>query len=74
LHVAFPFRGRDAMVMFEIKLNGVVEVVGQNILTAGDEGKGKQKALTEADLGRILEITEDIGIWLEFVKRRLGEA
>jgi len=74
LQVAFPLRGRDAMVAFEIKLNGVVEVVGQNILKAGDEGKGKQRLLTVADLGKILEITEDIGIWLEFVKRRLGEA
>ena len=74
LQVAFPFRGRDALVAFEIKLNGVVEVVGQNILheKAGDENEGKQKALTEADLGKMLEITEDIGIWLEFVKRRLG--
>lgn len=76
LHIAFPFRGRDAFVAFEIKLNGVVEVVGQTILDgkAGDEGTDQQKALTETDLGRILEITEDIGIWLEFVKRRLGEA
>jgi Mediator of RNA polymerase II transcription subunit 1 len=73
LQVAFPFRGRDALVEFEIKLNGVVEVVGQNILLdkAEDEGKGKHKALTVIDLGRILEITEDIGIWLEFVKGRL---
>jgi len=73
LQVAFQFRGRDALVEFAIKLNGVVEVIGQNILNqkTGDEGKGKQKALTVADLGKILEITEDIGIWVEFVKRRL---
>jgi hypothetical protein len=52
----------------------VVEVIGQNILDqkkTGDEGKAKQKTLTVADLGKILEITEDIGIWVEFVKRRL---
>jgi hypothetical protein len=76
LQVAFPFKGRDALVEFEIKLNGVAEVVGQNLLNgkAGDEGKGKQKALNAADLGKILEITEDIGIWVEFVKARLEQA
>jgi len=73
LEVAFPFGKRSALVHFEIKLNGVVEVVGQNILDeeGEDEGKGKQKGLTVADLGKMLEITEDIGIWIEFVKRRL---
>ncbi len=74
LQVAFQFKGRDALVEFAIKLNGVVEVIGQNILDqkkTDDEGKAKQKTLTIADLGKILEITEDIGIWVEFVKRRL---
>jgi hypothetical protein len=73
LTIAFSFKNRDAQVIFEIKLNGVVKVVGQNILDekAGDEGKGKQKALSVADLGKMLEITEDIGVWVEFVKRRL---
>jgi hypothetical protein len=73
LTVAFSFKHRDAQVIFEIKLNGVVEVVGQNILDekAVDEDKGKQKTLRVSDLGKILEITEDIGIWVEYVTRRL---
>jgi hypothetical protein len=73
LRVGFRLKGREAHVLFEIKLNGVVEVVGQNIVNAkaGNEGKGFQKALTVADLGKMLEISEDIGIWLEFVKGRL---
>jgi len=76
LRVGFQLRGRDAHVLFEIKLNGVVEVVAQNIVNAkgGNEGKGFQKALTVADLGKMLEISEDIGIWVEFVKGRLEQA
>jgi hypothetical protein len=70
LEVGFPFKDRSARVTFEIKLNGVVEVVAQDVLDES-EAKGKQKALTIADLGRMLEITEHIGIWVEFVKRRL---
>jgi len=77
LRVVFPFKKSTVNVTFEIKLNGAVEVVAQNLVdrnasdeNASDEGMGKK--LTVADLGRMLEITEDLGIWAEFVKRRLG--
>lgn len=70
LKVVFPFEKRTANITFDIKLNGVVEVVTQNILRS--EWKGKGKLLTTADLARMLEITEDVGIWVEFVRRRLG--
>jgi hypothetical protein len=62
--------------VFEIRVNGGVDVVSQNLLPENggtdlmDEGKGKKLSVT--DLARMLEITEDIGIWVEFVKRRLG--
>ncbi|KAH8687556.1 mediator of RNA polymerase II transcription subunit 1-domain-containing protein [Tricladium varicosporioides] len=70
LRVVFPFKQETADVMFDIKLNGVVEVVSQNIL--GGDGKGKGKGLTVGDLGRMLEVCEDLGTWVEFVRRRLG--
>ena len=65
LKLVFPFKARTANVKFDIKPNGVVEVKEQNVLdeSAMDEGK----ALTIADLGRILEVTEDLGIWAEYV-------
>lgn len=65
LKLVFPFKDRTANVKFDIKPNGAVEVKEQNVLdeNAMDEGK----ALTVADLGRILEITEDLGIWAEYV-------
>jgi len=65
LQVAFPLNKRTAEVTVDIGVNGVVEVVSQNVLK-------KSKDLTEADLARMLEITEDLGIWVEFLRRRLS--
>ncbi|RFU31848.1 hypothetical protein B7463_g4466, partial [Scytalidium lignicola] len=76
LQLVFPFKDRTANITFDIKLNGVVEVVSENILndkqTNGAAGGGKWRALTREDLSKMLEITEDFGIWTEFVRRRLG--
>jgi Mediator of RNA polymerase II transcription subunit 1 len=65
LNLVFPFKDRTANVKFDIKPNGAVEVKEQNVLdeNAMDEGK----ALTVSDLGRILEVTEDLGVWAEYV-------
>jgi hypothetical protein len=65
LKLVFPFKDRTANVKFDIKPNGVVEVKEQNVLreSATDDGK----ALTVSDLGKILEVTEDLGIWAEYV-------
>jgi hypothetical protein len=71
LKLVFPFKGRTANVKFDIKPNGVVEVREQNVVDENSAGEGK-KVLTVADLGRMLEITEDLGIWTEFVRQRLG--
>ena len=69
----FPFKKRTANITFDIKLNGVVEVVSQNVipldLDGDDFGVG---AMKPQDLGTVLEITEDLGIWVEFVRRRFG--
>jgi hypothetical protein len=70
IHLVFPFRQRTADITFDIKLNGVVEVVSQNIIDPNEMDEGK--ALSVADLGRMLEVTEDLGIWTEYVRKRLG--
>jgi hypothetical protein len=70
LRVAFQFKRRAADVVFEIKLNGVVEVTSQNLFDE-EKNPGEAKGLKTADLGRMLEITEDLGIWAEFLRRRL---
>ncbi|TPX16943.1 uncharacterized protein E0L32_003505 [Thyridium curvatum] len=108
LQVTFPLRdGETADVMLEIRANGLVHVVSQNILPGGDGGdddddedadmwggggggagdgggggdgamgKGKDKAaerpqLKPQDLGRLLERCEDLGVWCEWIRRRLA--
>lgn len=67
--VVFPFKNRRGNVVFDIKLNGEVAVAYQNVL---DPEVKSDRSLTESDLGRMLELTEDIGVWVEFVRRRLG--
>ncbi|KAL2071428.1 hypothetical protein VTL71DRAFT_12663 [Oculimacula yallundae] len=69
MRVNFPFKKTTAEVTFEILLNGTVEVVNESLLGQAED---KVNGLTGKDLARILEVTEDLGVWLEFVKRRLG--
>ncbi|TLD27253.1 hypothetical protein PspLS_05068 [Pyricularia sp. CBS 133598] len=40
LQVNFPFRGMTASVVFDIKLNGMVHIVSENILDGGDGSSG----------------------------------
>ncbi|CZT41493.1 uncharacterized protein RSE6_01236 [Rhynchosporium secalis] len=68
LRLTFPFKQSTAEVTFEISFNGTVEVVNENLLK---EAGTKAGGLTAKSLARILEVTEDLGVWLEFVKRRL---
>ena len=78
LQVVFPFKNRTANVIFDIKLNGVVEVVSQNVIqeivNVDVDGMDVEKvdSVKAQDLGTMLEITEDLGIWVEFVRRRFG--
>lgn len=71
--IAFPLtmesRSESAYITFEIKHNGVVEVVEENVLDKNM--MSDRKVLTAVDLGRMLEITEDFGILVEYVQRRL---
>jgi hypothetical protein len=71
-----------ANVTFEIGLNGSVGVVEQNLIPVvikldedevmGEAGEKEHGDLKVKDLGRILEICEDLGVWVEFVRGRLG--
>jgi hypothetical protein len=74
VRLTFPFRRRTADICFEIGMNGALTVAFENVLDdfdAGEGNTGKQRQLTSADLGRILEISEDLGLFAEFVRRRL---
>ncbi|EPE10634.1 rna polymerase ii transcription mediator-like protein [Ophiostoma piceae UAMH 11346] len=80
IQVMFPFHARTANVLLEIRQNAQVHVVSQNVL-AEDEGnganyegmegqKGKGRRLCPQDLGRMLEVCEDIGLWCEWIRSR----
>lgn len=69
LGVTFPLRARTANVNFDIGPNAVVKVISENIIKPMNESEGKK--VSAEDLARMLEITEDLGIWVEFVRRRL---
>ncbi len=86
LQVVFPFRAGTAEVVLEIGPNAQVHVVSQNVVeeeedgegsggTAqryGGKGKGKGRRLYPQDLGRMLEVCEDLGIWSEWIRSRCG--
>ena len=73
LRVIFPLEGKDTVdVGLRIGGNGRVEVESENVI---ERSKGKVregKKLSKEDLGTVLEICEDLGVWAEFVRGRLG--
>ncbi|CAK7198518.1 hypothetical protein SEUCBS139899_001180 [Sporothrix eucalyptigena] len=82
LQVVFPFRDATADIVFEVGPNGHVEVVSQNVLeedsedllagpdSSNNEPKGKGRRLYKQDLGRVLEVCEDLGVWCEWIRSR----
>jgi hypothetical protein len=85
IRLTFPFSGRTADIQFEVGANGALTVVAQNVLGGQDVGAkraresgvgmgvdvGTNRRLTEADLARALEISEHLGLFVEFVRSRL---
>ncbi|TGO83990.1 hypothetical protein BPOR_0565g00010 [Botrytis porri] len=81
VEIVFEFKKRSANVIFEIQGNGGVMVEQENILHGFGEGEDevmngmgeerKGRILTRDDLGRMLEVCEDLGVWVEWVRGRL---
>ncbi|KFY42242.1 hypothetical protein V494_02513 [Pseudogymnoascus sp. VKM F-4513 (FW-928)] len=74
LGMIFPLGPRIADILVGIESNGALSIVSQNIIPDrdGTTETTKAKSLTVDDLGRILETCEDIGIFAEFLRQRLG--
>ncbi|KAK0652938.1 mediator of RNA polymerase II transcription subunit 1-domain-containing protein [Cercophora newfieldiana] len=70
LQILFPFKSITADVVLEIRENGDVHIVSQNILdeTNAVAPDGRQRSV--ADLGGILQLFEDIGEWCEFIRAK----
>ncbi|KAI1822024.1 mediator of RNA polymerase II transcription subunit 1-domain-containing protein [Xylaria intraflava] len=75
LQLVFPFRQTTAMINLEIQLNGKVHIVSDNVFSWPDDDisqfKGKGKFLSKRQFAEKLEICENIGIWIEFIKHKL---
>ncbi|KAH6627120.1 mediator of RNA polymerase II transcription subunit 1-domain-containing protein [Chaetomium sp. MPI-SDFR-AT-0129] len=70
LTIIFPFRNRTANVTLEIRENGHVRVESQDVLDEGNRiaPNGRQRRVE--DVGGVLEVLEDVGGWVEFVRSR----
>ncbi|KAH9892315.1 mediator of RNA polymerase II transcription subunit 1-domain-containing protein [Xylariomycetidae sp. FL2044] len=73
LELVFPFRNRTANILLEIQLGGRVHIVSDNIFGDRDpNNKGKGKAIDIKQWAAWLETLEDIGLWIEMIKIKLG--
>ena len=70
LQVVFPFRDSTACVGIEIRENGAVHVVSQNVLDERNEIAPDGRQRREEDIGAVLEALENIGKWCEFMRTR----
>ncbi|KAL2152662.1 hypothetical protein VTH82DRAFT_5846 [Thermothelomyces myriococcoides] len=71
LRVVFPFRDRTADVTLEVRENGHVHVESQDVLDETNmvaPNGGRQRRIE--DVGALLEMTEDVGKWVEFIRSR----
>ncbi|KAI9830809.1 MAG: hypothetical protein M1838_005778 [Thelocarpon superellum] len=73
--LVFPWKKEAVTLVFEIDRDGAISVVSQNAWrdgeSHGDGGDEKEKPRKETDPRRVLEISEDLGITTEYLRRRL---
>lgn len=81
LHVVFPFRDATANIELQIQPNGVIHIVSQNVIpqetgTAKEadqqQDEEKHKNMKPQDLGRVLEVFEDLCQWAEWIRANLA--
>ena len=70
LSISFPFQQRTASVTLDILANGQVHVESQNVLDESNSTAPNGRQRRPEDLGKMLEVTEDIGQWIEFIRTR----
>lgn len=83
LRVVFPFKGRTANITLEIQLGGKVHIISDNVFSADVEGvqtaadptswDGPGKRYTAEEWADMLEITGNIGQWVERIKYKFND-
>jgi hypothetical protein len=83
LRLTFPFSRRTADIQFEVGTNGALTITTQNVLDEHDAVVKRERdssmgmdmeedrRLTKADLARAMEISEHLGLFVEFVRVKL---
>ncbi|EFY89658.1 hypothetical protein MAC_04311 [Metarhizium acridum CQMa 102] len=74
MQVVFPMGNSTANISLKILEGGIVEIVDENILDCNDNGeiKGRRKEFTRQKMGKVLEYMEDLCLWSEWIRSRLG--
>lgn len=70
LQILFPFRSITANIVLDIRENGAVHIISQNVLDETNAIAPNGRPRRVEDLGGILETTENIGTWCEFIRTR----
>jgi hypothetical protein len=83
LRIVFPFRGRTANITLEIQLGGKVHIISDNVFSADVEGiqevadpsswNGPGDRYNAEQWADMLEISEDIGKWVERIKYKFND-
>ncbi len=71
ISLIFQLNNQLTNLTFEISSNADIALVEQNVLDSNIMHDGGSKQISMQDLGRVLEISEDLGIVVEFLRRRL---
>ncbi|KHN99393.1 uncharacterized protein MAM_03091 [Metarhizium album ARSEF 1941] len=74
MQVVFPMGKSTANISLKILEGGVVEIVDENILHWKEDGESrcKRKDFTRQKLAKALEYMEDLCLWSEWIRSRLG--
>lgn len=71
LEIIFPLKSRTANITIEIRPGGTVHIVSENVLGSDGDSDGQPPRFTKEQLASMLELTEDVGIWIEHLKKKL---
>ncbi|KFG83783.1 hypothetical protein MANI_009411 [Metarhizium anisopliae] len=77
MQVVFPMGNSTANISLKILEGGTVEIVDENILDCNDDNgevNPRRKEFTRQKLGKVLELMEDLCLWSEWIRLRLGAA
>ncbi|KAK5660143.1 hypothetical protein OQA88_13612 [Cercophora sp. LCS_1] len=68
LQLVFPLKDRTADIVLEIRPNGVIHIVSQNVLGSDNAASANTNIKTPEGLARKLEVCENLNTFCEFIR------